>query len=73
MTRNDVSAGDTRTAGRFGTGPLSRISALVYNLIVVELLFLVTTVPGLIGSPCSAATRATPRWPRSACCRSVPP
>lgn len=50
MTKHDdVSVDDTKTLGRFGTGPLSRISALVYNLLVVELLFLATTVPGLIG------------------------
>ncbi|SDK31972.1 DUF624 domain-containing protein [Nonomuraea jiangxiensis] len=37
-------------AGRgFGRGPLSRASALVYNLLVVELLFLATTLPGLAG------------------------
>ncbi|MEU6432177.1 hypothetical protein ABZ860_40260 [Microbispora sp. NPDC046973] len=34
---------------RFGQGPLSRVSALVYTLLVVELLVLATTVPGLIG------------------------
>ncbi|MEU6414393.1 hypothetical protein [Microbispora sp. NPDC046933] len=37
------------TMRRFGQGPLSRASALVYTLLVVELLFLATTVPGLIG------------------------
>ncbi|MFG1703014.1 DUF624 domain-containing protein [Nonomuraea sp. M3C6] len=38
------------TAGqRFGQGPLSRAAALVYSLLVVELLFLATTVPGLTG------------------------
>lgn len=34
---------------RFGEGPLSRISALVYTLLVVEALFLLTTLPGLAG------------------------
>jgi uncharacterized membrane protein YesL len=33
---------------QFGDGPLSRGAALVYSLLVVELLFLVTTVPGLV-------------------------
>lgn len=33
---------------RFGTGPLSRVSALVYTLLVVELLVLLTAVPGLV-------------------------
>jgi len=32
----------------FGTGPLSRVSALVYALLVTEGLFLLTTVPGLV-------------------------
>ena len=31
----------------FGEGPLSRAAALVYNLLVVELLLLVTALPGL--------------------------
>ena len=36
-------------AGRqFGAGPLSRVSAMVYALLVVEGLFAVTTVPGLV-------------------------
>lgn len=33
----------------FGRGPLSRAAALIYTLLVVELLVLITTVPGLIG------------------------
>ncbi|MGH3278137.1 MAG: hypothetical protein ACRDNW_03275 [Trebonia sp.] len=32
----------------FGTGPLARISALVYTLLVTEGLFLVTAAPGLV-------------------------
>lgn len=32
----------------FGEGPLSRAVAMVYSLLVVELLLLVTTVPGLV-------------------------
>jgi hypothetical protein len=32
---------------QFGEGPLARASALVYNLLVVELLLLVATLPGL--------------------------
>jgi hypothetical protein len=35
-------------AREFGTGPLSRASALVYVLLVTEGLFLLTTVPGLV-------------------------
>jgi hypothetical protein len=33
----------------FGEGPLARVAALIYTLLVVELLFLLTTVPGLAG------------------------
>lgn len=33
---------------RFGTGPLSRAAALIYTLLIVELLFLLTSLPGLI-------------------------
>jgi hypothetical protein len=37
------------TAGqRFSEGPLSRAAALIYTLLIVELLFLVTAVPGLV-------------------------
>ncbi|MGN9847297.1 hypothetical protein ACTMTI_55395 [Nonomuraea sp. H19] len=32
---------------RFGAGPLSRAAALIYTLLIVELLLLVTTLPGL--------------------------
>jgi uncharacterized membrane protein YesL len=32
---------------QFGEGPLARVAALVYNLLVVELLLLVATAPGL--------------------------
>jgi hypothetical protein len=32
----------------FGDGPLSRVAALVYSLLVIELLLLATTAPGLI-------------------------
>jgi hypothetical protein len=39
----------TNTAGRpFGTGPLARVSALIYTLLVTEGLFLLTTAPGLV-------------------------
>ncbi|WP_405148209.1 YesL family protein [Sphaerisporangium sp. NBC_01403] len=40
---------DTTAGPRFGEGPLSRASALVYTLLVVELLLLAAVVPGLIG------------------------
>ncbi|MEV0895462.1 hypothetical protein [Actinoplanes sp. NPDC049802] len=35
---------------RFGTGALSRTAALVHNLLVVELLLRVTTLPGLVAT-----------------------
>lgn len=41
-----------RAAGRdFGTGPLARVSALVYTLLVTEGLFLLTAAPGLVLLP----------------------
>jgi uncharacterized membrane protein YesL len=41
--------GEVASAKRhFGNGPLSQAAALVYTLLVVELLFLVTTLPGLV-------------------------
>lgn len=36
--------------GRFGQGPLSRASALLYNLLVTEILLLVATAPGIVPS-----------------------
>jgi hypothetical protein len=33
---------------QFGEGPLSRAAALVYSLLVIELLFLLTIAPGLV-------------------------
>jgi uncharacterized membrane protein YesL len=38
----------TRAGREFGEGLLSRIAALVYNLLVVEGLLLLTTAPGLV-------------------------
>ncbi|MEO3872135.1 hypothetical protein ABGB18_25245 [Nonomuraea sp. B12E4] len=38
-----------RSLRGFGQGPLSRVSALVYSLLAVELLFLATALPGLAG------------------------
>lgn len=37
----------TATGERFGTGPLSQMAALVYHLLVIEVLLLVTAGPGL--------------------------
>jgi len=39
---------DTGVRREFGEGPLSRAAALVYSLLVVELLFLLTTAPALV-------------------------
>ncbi|GAA2850334.1 YesL family protein [Nonomuraea rubra] len=39
---------DVTASRKFGTGPLSRVSALIYTLLVVELLVLLTAVPGLV-------------------------
>jgi len=38
----------SRTRREFGEGPLARVAALVYSLLTVELLLLLTTLPGLI-------------------------
>ncbi|MGC5028809.1 hypothetical protein [Micromonospora sp. DT229] len=38
----------TATRREFGAGPLSRVAALVYTLLVVEVLLLVCAAPGLI-------------------------
>ncbi|TYB61857.1 DUF624 domain-containing protein [Nonomuraea sp. PA05] len=38
---------DATGTRKFGAGPLSRASALIYNLLIVELLVLLTAVPGL--------------------------
>ncbi|MEU7826154.1 hypothetical protein [Catellatospora sp. NPDC049133] len=40
--------GTAQAANRFGQGLLSRAAALVYSLLVVELLLLLTTLPGLV-------------------------
>lgn len=37
-----------RTRREFGEGPLARAAALVYSLLTIELLLLLTTLPGLI-------------------------
>ncbi|MFI6821144.1 DUF624 domain-containing protein [Micromonospora sp. NPDC050187] len=42
---NDTAA----TRRQFGDGPLSRVAALVYTLLVVEALLVLTTLPGLVG------------------------
>ncbi|GAB4106686.1 DUF624 domain-containing protein [Micromonospora taraxaci] len=41
-------SGTAQTWRQFGDGPLSRITSRVYILLVVELLLLLTTVPGLL-------------------------
>jgi hypothetical protein len=39
---------DVEARTQFGEGPLSRIAAFVYTLFVIEVLLLVTSVPGLV-------------------------
>lgn len=51
---------------RFGEGPLSRASALVYTLLVVELALLLTTLPGLI--PLMFLQRDVSNLPLAALC-----
>lgn len=50
----------------FGEGPLSRAVALVYGLLVVEILFLVTTLPGLV--PLLLLDRDASNLPLGAAC-----
>jgi hypothetical protein len=38
----------TGTGRQFGEGPLSRVASFVYTLLIVELLLLATTLPGLV-------------------------
>jgi hypothetical protein len=40
---------DVTAERRFGQGPLSRAAAFIYTMLTVELLLLVTTLPGLAG------------------------
>jgi hypothetical protein len=51
---------------QFGEGPLSRAAALVYALLVVELLLLFTTVPGLV--PLLLLDRDASNLPLAAAC-----
>ncbi len=51
---------------RFGEGPLSRASALIYTLLVVELALLLTTLPGLL--PLMLLTRDASNLPLAALC-----
>ena len=57
---------------RFGEGPLSRAAALIYTLLVIELLFLATTLPGLIGLVLLERDPGNVPLPRCACSRSAP-
>lgn len=41
--------GEVTAGRRFGEGPLSRAAALIYTMLVVELLLLAATAPGLAG------------------------
>jgi hypothetical protein len=54
------------TRSQFGEGPLARVAALVYCLLVVELLLLVTTLPGLI--PLVALDRDASNAPLAVAC-----
>jgi uncharacterized membrane protein YesL len=50
----------------FGEGPLARAAALIYNLLLVELLLLVTAAPGLV--PLVLLDRAASNLPLAAAC-----
>jgi uncharacterized membrane protein YesL len=51
---------------RFGEGPLSRAAALIYSLLVIELLLLVTAAPGLV--PLIGLGRDASNLPLAAVC-----
>ncbi|MGI5213466.1 DUF624 domain-containing protein [Plantactinospora sp. CA-290183] len=51
---------------QFGEGPLSRAVALIYRLLVVELLFLLTAVPGIV--PLVLLDRDPSNLPLAAAC-----
>ena len=57
------------TAGgrrQFGEGPLARVAAMVYSLLVIDLLLLATTLPGLI--PLVALDRDASNAPLAVAC-----
>src|SRR4051812_29804719 len=61
------SSDDAVGAGRqFGVGPLARAAAFVHTLLVVELLLLATTVPGLV--PLVLLDRDASNVPLAAAC-----
>lgn len=55
-----------RSAGQFGAGPLSRVAATVYTLLVVELLLLLSILPGLV--PLALLRREASNLPLVALC-----
>jgi hypothetical protein len=57
---------DDPAVQQFGTGPLARVTALVYTALVVELLLLVTTGPGLV--PLLLLDRDASNLPLAAVC-----
>lgn len=59
-----MSVADTRR--HFGNGPLSQGAALIYTLLVIELLFLLTTLPGLV--PLVLLTADSSNIPLAAAC-----
>ena len=56
----------------FGEGPLARVAALIYTLLVVELLFLLTSVPVLVGLRLLDSD-ASNAWLAAACALPVGP
>ncbi|MEH1099513.1 hypothetical protein [Micromonospora sp. CPCC 205561] len=56
----------TRSGRQFGDGPLGRFTALVHTLLVVELLLLLTTLPGLL--PLLLLDRDASNLPLAAAC-----
>jgi Protein of unknown function, DUF624 len=61
-----VSGSASGSQHHFGEGPLARLAALVYTLLVVELLLLVTSLPGLV--PLVLLDRDASNIPLAAAC-----
>lgn len=71
-TSDSGSGTPLRTSG-FGTGPLSRASALVHTLLTTEALLLLAVSPGLAGLLLLGPDPANLPWRPCACCRSDRP
>jgi hypothetical protein len=65
-TQATETAAGPRAVREFGEGPLARVAALIYTLLSIELLLLLTTLPGLI--PLVLLDRDASNAPLAAAC-----